>query len=174
MRAEDIAAMELHFTKWAEELKDVKNIGLLSPSHQEVDLLKRLFPDAWQTVLSQRAWNLNNPGTENFDLIVACNVFLCADDPDLWFRNVLDRCRRFWIQDNIRAWRRDECELGGRSGDDNDIMRYSMPPDHVARIDNSYDLRRLSESTLNFVAYPAPGRPNLDSEAFLMNLQGKL
>lgn len=176
MRSEDIAAMRLMFGDWKSKTSGVCNIAILSPSHQEIQLLKELFPEARVTELQQEDWDLNDPGKCDFDLILACNVFMCASQPRVWFENILNRCKYFWIQDNIRAWRTEDRELGGRSGRDNDVMRFSMPPDHMARIEEAYDLTELSHCTEEFYAYPVPGRVDKgkDAEAFLMFLRGRL
>jgi hypothetical protein len=174
LRPEDITNLEEHLPRWKANIDIVSNIGVLSGGKIETDLLQKLFPDAWITEISQQEWDLFEEGKSEYDIIVACNVFMYSRDPGTWFKHVLQKCKQFWIQDLIRSWRTDEKECADGPGGDSDVMRFCLPPEHLARVEHAYDLRQLSERTVDFVAYKTRGRPDKDALSFLMNLRGDL
>ncbi len=175
MRELDIEMMNLHFPKWKKKIKqEIKTIGILSTSGHENNIIKNIFPDAWITDLNQNAWDLFKPGKEEFDLILACNVFMYSSDPDVWFKHIFEKCKYFWMEDLIRSWRMLSKECANGFGGDDDMMRFCMPPDHLARVEHAYDLRKLSKRTLNFEAYNVPTQIEKDAVSFLVNLKGEL
>lgn len=174
MRPEDISVLEQTLTKWKGQVENIQEICMLSPCVEESILVQKIFPDAWITESTQSDWDLFEPGRRDYDLIVACNLFMYSRDPEKWFSNVLARCRYFWIQDLIRSWRCDASECADGPGGDGDVMRFSIPPTHMARVDHAYDLTRLGDKIVDFVAYPTRGRPDKDALSFLMFLRGDL
>lgn len=174
MRPEDIVALDNNFPRWKSKTDNISEIGVLSGGQVEYDILQKLFPDAWITEIAQKDWNLFEDGDKDYDLIVACNVFMYSTDPEKWFLNVLKRCKYFWIQDLIRSWRTDLSECACGPGGDNDVMRFTKPPEHLARVDHAYDLNKLSDKIVDFVTYPTRGRPDKDALSFLMFLKGEV
>ena len=174
MRTEDVNILESNLPRWKEIAGEVEDIGLLSGGGVESYILQKLYPNAWITELSIDDWNLTNKGDKNFDLIVACNVFMYSRDPESWFKNVLERCKYFWIQDLIRSWRCDASECADGPGGDGDCMRFTMPPNYLARVDHAYDLTRLSDRIVEFDPYKTQGRPDKDALSFIMFLKGDL
>lgn len=69
-------------------------------------------------------WNLNDIKWNPHDLAIACNVFMASPDPQKWFDNLHSSgIKNLLLQDNIRAKRESNRELGFDSGD---VMRYSV------------------------------------------------
>ena len=106
----------------------------------------RVFPGA--TALPRHRWDLNDPGTEEFDLVVASNVLMYSAEPALWFGNVFAACECFLLIDLVRRRRRKDSELGG----DADCMRYAIGGERP-RVDRSFDLDELGDRVLGFRTY---------------------
>lgn len=130
----------------AAALGGFKRIALLSPT-----LEHQLFPGA--TSLSQRRWDLQDPGRQSFDLIVAANVFMYSSEPELWFRNVLSSCKYLLLLDVVRRRRGPE-EFGA----DGDRMRYSVG-DAQPRVDRFFDLARLHDRVLGYRTFYGGANP---------------
>lgn len=106
----------------------------------------RVFPGA--TALPRRRWDLNEPGTDEFDLIVASSVLMYSADPARWFGNVLAACGCFLLIDLVRRRRREDSEFGG----DADCMRYAIGGERP-RVDRFFDLDALGDRVLGFRTY---------------------
>jgi hypothetical protein len=124
----------------APHLKELPNVGVLSPIHTGED---KLFPKA--TALPRWRWDLNKPGNRRFDLLVAANVFMYGRDPALWFRHVLAGCRYLLLLDLIRR-RRSE---GNEFGTDGDCSRYAVGGEHP-RVEHHFDLNTLGDRLLGY------------------------
>jgi len=124
----DLAAYKAVFPDWAKRIGLCAKVGLLSPWSEQTALLRELFPDAKVTALSKREWDLNNPGKESFDLLAAMSVLYLAEDPGIWLRNILARCRVFWMQDHVRRRRGGpDTEFVGESADGVERWRFALP-----------------------------------------------
>lgn len=171
MREKDIEVMNNFFPLWKRNINCyIATIALLSSNQHENDMIKGLFPDAKITNLDINSWDLFKPGREEFDLIFACNVFMYSSNPEIWFKHIFEKCRYFWMQDNIRAWRMGNQELGS----DGDSMRFIYPPKYLARIDNAYDLRKLDSRIVNFETYEVQTLCGKDALSFILNLKGDI
>ena len=149
MIEKDLSAYSRYFTKWCNQLDYLEYVCMLSPNRQQYDFVKRLFPKAklhWSTV---NDWDLNKSNDAKYDLIIACNVFHYSPNPDLWFKNVLDSCRYFWIQDLIDRYR----SSNGQLGTDGDSRRYSYMPDYKSEYPESFDLSLYDKNIISFKAY---------------------
>ena len=93
----DLLAYKRCFTKWRKKLDEIKYICMLSPNKIQYNLVKKLFPESKLHISTVKDWNLNKPSASKYDLIIACNVFHYSPKPNLWFKNVLNSCRYFWI-----------------------------------------------------------------------------
>ncbi len=153
MRKEDIEQYNVHFPLWAGLTPGVKKICLLSGDAEQEAILKRVFPKAQVKNVSREQWDLNQPCTEKYDLIVAMNVFMYSPDPALWFGNVLARCRHVWIQDLVCGQRGSTGELGSGPDGDGDSMRYTVKPVLKARYEYAYDITVHQDRLLRLAAY---------------------
>ena len=129
-------------------LRDLSGVAVLSPSHgrtrsrvHQSEL--RLFPRA--AALSRRDWDLDEPGTGDFDLLVAANVFMYSCRPGQWFENVLARCAYFLFLDLVRRKRAADDEFGS----DGDCMRYAIG-DERPRVADFFDLASLDGRVLGW------------------------
>lgn len=140
MTNEDLDA----YIKWFDWSSDIspKTICLLSCNSQQQHIICDIFKNSFIFPHTIRSWNLNNRIQEQYDLIVACNVFMYSNDPSLWFSNVLYSCKTFWIQDIINRKRGSVSELG----DDNDRMRYSYRQ-FKSNFQNSVDIESFGSVT---------------------------
>lgn len=130
-----------------EQLSDVANglpafesVGLFSPLR---DAELALFPHGKR--LPRWRWDLNKPGRKQFDLLVACNVFMHAPDPAQWFRHVLASCRYFLLLDLIRRKRSPDAEEGPFG----DAVRFSVGGEET-RIANTFTLESLGDRLLAY------------------------
>jgi hypothetical protein len=127
-------------------LKGLGPIALLSPT-----LEGQIFPQA--TALSRRRWDLKDRGKQNFDIIVAANVFMYSADPELWFRNVLSSCKYLVLLDIVRRRRGP-----GEFGSDRDCMRYAVG-DAQPRVGQFFDLARLHDRLLGYRTFFGGANP---------------
>lgn len=174
MRQEDVDMINKTFPKWKESTGQVNTVGILSPCARELEIINKIFPDVWITELNEKDWDLFSPGQDEYDLLIACNVFMYSKDPAIWFKHVFAKCKYFWMQDLIRSWRSDECECACGPNGDRDVMRFTYPPNYLARVNHAFDLRLLSDRIINFIPYQTPGRPGKDALSFLLCLKGDL
>lgn len=146
-------------------LDALPRIGLLSPVRRRsrrrpwrrtVTTERAIFPTA--TTLSRRKWDLDRPGTERFDLLVASSVFMYSADPRRWFGNVLEACTCFLMVDIVRRKR----STAGELGEDGDRMRYALGGE-LPRVSTFFDLDVLGERVLAARTYPG-GANAFDSE----------
>jgi hypothetical protein len=127
---------------------DLPSVGVLSPRHSRVvsrvrDSELRLFPMA--KAISRRQWDLNDPGSREFDLLVAANVFMYSPSPWQWFEHVLARCSYFLLVDLVRRKRAADDEFGP----DGDRMRYAIG-DEQPRVADFFDLVLLDGQVLGW------------------------
>lgn len=172
MRPIDAEKLPDVWRAFRESAKDCRRIALLSSNDFEVSQVKLLFPGATVLNLSRESWDLNEPAPEQYDLVVACNVFMYSPNPELWFRNVLSSCKHFWLLDNIRALRMQDSELG----DDGDSARFYFTSGEQPRIREAFCLDRYMDRVLGFFEYvfPMERRPGDPNAAFILHLRGDL
>jgi hypothetical protein len=163
MRQEDLEQYKIHFPHWA-RLTGLRraSVCLLSGDTPQEHVLRNAFMqavdwDPWDGPdvinLGRDEWDLNQPGTRDFDVIVAMNVFMYSSDPLLWFGHVLSRCKWFWVQDPVCGQRGRGTELGDGPQGDGDSMRFSAGNLFRARIEDAYDLARHQDRIHRLVAY---------------------
>lgn len=154
MRKEDVEQYNIHLPVWANALNtSVKKVCLLSGDPEQESILKRCFPRATVVRRDVNDWDLNEEGREKFDLIVAMNVFMYSTDPSTWFKNVLAKCKYFWVQDLICGQRGSTDEVANGPDGDGDNMRYSVTPLLKARYEHAYDISRHQDRLIRLVAY---------------------
>lgn len=124
----------------ARQMSDFPRIGVLSPIRGGE---RKIFPKA--TRLPRRRWDLNKPGGQRFDLLVASNVFMYSPDPARWFRHVLASCKYFLLLDLVRRRRSDSDEFGT----DGDCMRYAIG-DSRPRVERHFDLNCLGDRLMGY------------------------
>jgi len=113
-----------------------------------------IFPNA--TALPRRRWDLNDPGSMQFDVLVASSVFMYSSDPALWFRHVLAACKYFLMVDLVRRQRSKDSEFGS----DGDCTRYGVN-DAQPRVEQFFDLECLGDKLLCYRTYYG-GRTSTD------------
>ena len=150
----DLSAYHRYFTKWCEKLYKIEYICMLSPNKIQYNLIKKIFSKSKIHISTVSDWNLNNSNDAKYDLIIACNVFHYSPNPDLWFNNVLNSCRYFWIQDLIDRYRAGDHQLQSKDPV-GDSMRYSYLPNYKSEYSESFDLSLYRPYILSFVAYKA-------------------
>lgn len=105
-----------------------------------------IFPCA--TAVPQRTWDLNVPGKDEFDLIVASSVLTHSADPDRWLNNVLASCEYLLMIDLVRRRRSKDSEFGGYG----DCVRYAIGTERP-RVEQSFNLNTLGNRLLGFRTY---------------------
>lgn len=153
MRREDYEQYSAHFREWASLATDVRSVALLSGNGEQESIMRGVFPAASVRNVTRAEWDLSLPGSHSYDLIAAMNVWMYSPDPDLWFRNVLARCRHLWIQDLTCGQRSGRGEVADGPDGDGDCMRYSVSPLLRARYEHAYDLAAHQERLVRLVAY---------------------
>jgi len=118
-------------------LPPVGKIALLNPCREERRLLRKA------TVLTRRNWDLNGRTDRAFDLIIACNVLMYANEPASWISNILASCRYYLLIEPIRRRRSARSELG----EDGDSCRISVG-DHKTDAPRSFNLDALGTRVL--------------------------
>ena len=122
MRTEDMKAIN-ELLSIAYKSYKPKNVIIFSPSSEEVDLVRTFF-GIEPLLVGESTWNLNSCKWMPADLAIACNVFMSSPDPEKWLSNIYSGgINKILIQDNVRAKRSPDRELGIDTGD---IMRYSL------------------------------------------------
>ena len=148
MISDDYTMYLRYFPVWRDTIGEISTVSILSPHPKQLDLIRSLFPNRSIHSLSRQDWDLANSVSREWDLVVAMNVFHYSQSPELWFNNILDSCKWFWIQDLIYRPR------GPKGfGTDGDCMRYSYSPDIVSPYKNAYDIFQLRDSVREFVHY---------------------
>jgi len=136
-------------------------VHICSPSSEEIELVKRVW-GITPTTSERSEWDLSDrdssfrlePGT----LVMACNTFMCAEQPAEWLSN-LERVGAKWllVQDLVRAKRTPDRELSLETGD---VMRYSLTqhgiygatdPGHVV-----FDFSTCGRRVLDYQEYKPP------------------
>lgn len=166
MRECDVEQMKVFWNEWAARTAFSRHrIALLSPSPEEKELITKLFPDDERIILMKDDWDLNNEwGGEPFDLAVVSNILMYAKEPQRWIDNLLKASQHVWIQDNILGQRDPINELGS----DGDAMRFSMLPDHPARLPQAFDLSHMKDRLWGFTTYKVPVHGKVaEAKAFL-------
>jgi hypothetical protein len=103
----------------------------------------RLFPRA--TAVSRGEWDLDDPGTRDFDFIVAANVFMYSSRPQRWLEHVLARCSSLLVLDLVRRRRSETSEFGP----DGDCMRYAIG-DERPRCAGFFDFGTIGDRVLGW------------------------
>lgn len=153
MRTEDLDKMREVFPTWVEKLGPIVRVCMHSPDLSEEQLVREMFPDASYVRHTVDSWDVSaGPAPDGkFDLIVMCNMMMCAADPARWFENLRSSADNVWIQDLIRAWRNGSEELARETGD---VARYCHSGRGVkARVETAYDLAELGKSLREFETY---------------------
>lgn len=154
MTDDDIDNVEV-LLDWLLEAGPVGPVLVLSPSSQELEMLRRkgLAMEAY----FREQWDLSGPDAPPGvmrQIALACNVFMCSPDPLAWMRAIARRARVLVIQDLIRSRRTEEDE---RAWEDGDIMRYQFSADEeMAATQPSFDMSRLVTFGPRYF-YPADG-----------------
>lgn len=145
MKEDDLKAVTDCLDLWKDDLGKVEKICLLSPSQEERVLVRALFTKASIKEIGITTCDLNSEKSlgEKFDLVIACNVFMCSQDVKSWIACIMSSARVLVIQDLIRAWRNNREELSAETGD---INRFCYLPDESARVQNAFDLKQLNDS----------------------------
>lgn len=130
-------------------LPPFSKVALLSPCAAE----KRLFPKA--VVLTRNKWNRELPYNKPFDLIIASNIFMYAQHPEIWFKSVLAQCRFFLVLGPIRR----RCSTDNELGPDGDGFHFTIDG-HPTGINNTFDLRRLGDRLLGYKVYAGGDNPH--------------
>jgi hypothetical protein len=158
MRPEDWAQLEVSLPEIARATGPAKGLLLCTPAAGETEMWSGAYPGSSVTEWALNEWDIREPCPRRFDLIVATNVFLCAADPALWFRNCFAACRHLVIQDVCRGFRGGggrELPLPGSQGSQPpEVMRYSLHPEMVALLPTAYDLNAHRDRLVHHAAYP--------------------
>jgi hypothetical protein len=139
MTEEDFVVLK----KIARHLPPAARIGVFSPIKEGERRIFRHFVD-----LPRRRWDLNHPGRDRFDVLVASNVFMYSEGPGRWFRNALSCCRYLVLIDLVRRRRSPNAELGT----DGDCMRYRIGGSQP-RVERQFDLGVLGDRLLAYKTY---------------------
>lgn len=158
MKPEDWSQLDLSIPEIVRETGPIGSVVVLSPTGGEIERWQAAYPRASVTGWHIRDWDIREPCPRRFDLMVAADTFLCAADPDLWFRNCFAACRWLVVLDLCRGFRGG----GGRElpvGFDADpvtpdCMRYSCPPEMVALLSTAYDLNVHRDRMRHLATYP--------------------
>ena len=170
MVPEDYEQMQAAFPLWKKN-HYLKEICLLSPNKKQYQLIKGLFPKSNISVCTVRNWNLSKKNKRKYDLVCAMNIFHYSKQPLLWFNNVLNSCRYFWLQDLIIRYR-SEKGMPFQLGNDGDSMRYCFLPEVKSTFKNAFDLSIFAQRIVNFKTYSTQGNPtNLH---FILNMKGEV
>lgn len=133
-------------------------------------LLQKIFPNANIWVCTIKNWNLNNQNKRHYDLICAMNVFHYAKQPTIWFENVLNACRYFWIQDIINRWRSKPVFftvwLWWRF---NALQFFTR---HTFWFRGGFWLEHIQEKIIDFHAYPTKCGPKSGNMNFVCCMKG--
>jgi hypothetical protein len=124
--------------KLAPRLSEIPSVGVLSPLR---DGERKIFPRAKS--LPRWRWDLNKPGRQRFDLLIAANVFMYSPDPSRWLRHVLASCKYFLLLDLVRRRR----GAAGEFGPDGDCLRFAIG-DARPRVERHFDLSSLGDRLL--------------------------
>lgn len=131
-------------------LKGCRSFLFCSPDSREIATVKKFFHPLDVTSFDLHDWDLDQPCPGQYDVIVACNVFMCAKDPDLWFSNVFSGCKFAIVIDNCIGYR------GGTEGETSpstgDVMRYTTR-EREAKLPGAYDLKKLSDRIIYGKSY---------------------
>ena len=172
MVPEDYEQMRIYFPLWKKG-HSFTEICLLSPNKKQYQLLRELFPKSNISVCTVRDWNLNEKSKRKYDLVCAMNIFHYSKQPLLWFNNVLDACKYFWLQDLVIRYR---SEKGPpfQLGNDGDSIRYCFLPEVKSTFEKAFDLSIFANRIVNFNTYSTESgleKPNLH---FILNMKGNV
>lgn len=138
MKQRDLEAISSIVDKNRTVLGDnIKSICILSPTKQETDLLRALFPQAEIAESNKTLWNVeDNKSETKYDLTIAANVFMGVKQVSIAIENIMASTKHFILQDLIRSWRNGDRELAVEDGD---ITRFSfLQANHHARIPDPF------------------------------------
>lgn len=152
MTTKDFSLYKHVFPIYKMGLDNIHTILLLSPNIKQYYLFTNLFPYSKVRISTFDDWNLDNKNNQIFDLIVAMNVFHYAKNPKIWFHNVFNSCRYFWIQDLIIR-KRSFDKTNNFLGYDGDSVRYCMNPKIKSTYENAFDLSIFNHKLIDFIPY---------------------
>lgn len=126
MKGEDIENLE-SLLRRVPEFKP-RSVLVLSPTRekQEESMVRRVFGDSTEVdSFEEVGWNLDLPipTEKRWDMVVACNTFMCANDPSLWLSNISKVANFLAIQDLCVAKRMPDRHCAVH---DRDVARYSV------------------------------------------------
>jgi len=91
MTKNDLEQYHIFFNKFNDFFKNNKNVLLLSPWKDQIDIIEN-YLSICPKIYLQSDWDLNDELDEKYDVIFACNVFHYISDPYKCINNVLKSC----------------------------------------------------------------------------------
>ena len=166
MIKQDYVSYRTYFPLW---YSDEKSFCLLSPNEEQEKLIRTLFPQSTVTVKRKEDWDLNKKIKDKYDIIIAMNVFHYSPDPELWFNNVFNSCKQFWIQDLVSRKRGTlkDTELD----QDGDSARYQFLPDIHSTLLDAFDVNFYKDRILYLKTYKGDKDGSLH---FMCKLKGDI
>ena len=132
MHGDDVSSLE-HLIRLHPEIGTMGRVLVLSPENgglsglggSEANMIRRIWDGAVVEGLGQAQWDLMEPCPQDtrWDMVVACNTFMCAVDPGRWLRNIAAVCDFIAIQDLSTSKRNGETHCDPKTGD---VARYSI------------------------------------------------
>lgn len=160
MRDRDIEELESILKTWVDDgcfetpagrAGSIRSIVTCSADGRESRTLKQFFPGSQIEDMTSNQWNLDEACPSTSDMVLACNVFMCARDPKRWIENACRKTRFFVMLDNCVSHRGNvEGETSPSTGD---FMRYTMPPHMEAMLPESFDLNRVADRLISLHPY---------------------
>ena len=158
MKEQDLQKLREVFPKWGKGITGT--VGVVCPSQQEIDLVKRAVPDASVIWITRNgvstpvpSWDITKgPYPKSLDVAVLCNVMMYISDPETAFRNLLSSCRWLWVQDLVRG-RRSSSQYFGEDGD---CMRYEYSSLEKSDAPQKFDMNTL-KGLVDMQCYDVPG-----------------
>jgi len=160
MKDRDMNAFGTKWPGWMREIKsDVENVCMFAPAKEELNIVGSCFPDAEIRSVNDNfyktgelEYDLDDVTTIDsyFDLMVASNVFMYSDDPDLWLENIGKRSRYLWMQDGVDGKRGND---GNYLGEDGDKQRYCFTPHFASTYEHAFDLSKYDKLMRDFHIY---------------------
>lgn len=166
MKQCDVSAMLTQFPFWVEDLQDIDEVLILSPSPVEENIIHSILPRARIYTRGKNGWDVcERPAPFDVDVTLVANVLFYVEDPATAFRNILTGCRELWLQDLVSGKRGPEY-----FGDDGDTWRFSYGNVQSDAPHHRFDLQDTGRVT-DFRPYPSvPGT----GTSFLARLRGDL
>lgn len=173
MRAQDLEKLNEKLSLWKEQkiLSGIKKVIICSAGSDELRDVQRIFSEAEVKSLDLNQWNLDDVCSEQSDLVIASNVFMCAHDPLKWLSNALENTKHLVVIDHVVAYR------GGVEGETSpstgDVMRYTMPPLFNAKLQTAFDLNSVKEKIVDIEPFSYPsfcGVPDFGTTTMFISL----